>query len=375
MEHVKSKLSQYMDRELQEPERRQVESHLSDCGDCRRELEELQAVSKLVSGLARKPLPVGFMARLERRRKAEASPAPRSSFPPVPLRAAAFALSSVLVLFVIYDRSKVVLPPVQDARLAAESASVEPSQEAFAPPVRPPEAAPMAAKAEAPRRALARARGEPLLKTMAGAGAGGSAASVMEADAAARREEARATNEALQRDLERQKVRMGIRRIAAPEPKRFDMGTLASAGAGVPLGPQAMLQISGAGLAESGASIASPTPAPAALGSPIESPQPEEPAAPAGLIIRSETERADTWRRRGITVEAPAVDFARESLAVVVSRESGLAVSIEAVDYAADRITVTYRLMPPPAGADDSSFFQFRVLPKSNLPVLFRQAP
>ncbi|MBI3553780.1 MAG: zf-HC2 domain-containing protein [Elusimicrobia bacterium] len=107
-------MTEFLDRELAAPERSQAEAHLSACSGCRSEYEELHGISKMVAGVGRKPLPVGFMQRLERRRQAGESPAPSRNFfllPPGIPRYAAFALSSLIVMFVVMDKARNMLQP------------------------------------------------------------------------------------------------------------------------------------------------------------------------------------------------------------------------------------------------------------------------
>src|SRR5262249_25071360 len=159
--------------------------------------------------LPRAPLPVGFLRRLDNRRRREASPAPSSFLMPAPLRSAAFALSSLIVALVAYDALKTRLPKVSEQLSGAASAVPEsaPAPVPAAPPPAPPPPA-------APARG-ARARGEPILETdgappaapakkeiavAAVRGSGGGAAGAY-------------TNEALHEKQEAEKKAMGIRKI------------------------------------------------------------------------------------------------------------------------------------------------------------------
>ncbi len=95
MDHVKDRLSAFLDDELKEIDRLEIERHLGDCPECRDTFEDLRKASSLVRALPREPLPAGFMARLKARRPRE-EPAAASR---LPVRGLAFALSSLVVMF------------------------------------------------------------------------------------------------------------------------------------------------------------------------------------------------------------------------------------------------------------------------------------
>lgn len=115
MEHVKELLSEYIDDKLTDADRRKVDSHLFACQDCRLELDELKAVTKMVGHLRSRPLPAGFMDRLERRRRQEE----RAGIVPAWLayamqtrwmRPASVVLCAMVVMVVAFDRmNRIVL--------------------------------------------------------------------------------------------------------------------------------------------------------------------------------------------------------------------------------------------------------------------------
>lgn len=102
MEHPIDSLSPYLDGVLSEEERGRVDEHLRACADCAAHLQGLRSVSKLVSSLPRKPLPTGFLQRLDRRASAprEAPSLPWLSMGPA--RMAAFAATGILVTLIAY---------------------------------------------------------------------------------------------------------------------------------------------------------------------------------------------------------------------------------------------------------------------------------
>lgn len=97
MDHIRDLLSPYIDGALSAEERSRAEGHLSSCADCRRELSELRAASRMVASLPKAEPPPGFLARLERRRAGGAKPA----WTPSPARLAAFAAAGIVVFIVV----------------------------------------------------------------------------------------------------------------------------------------------------------------------------------------------------------------------------------------------------------------------------------
>src|SRR4051812_6577950 len=55
----------FMDGELPEQQREAVLAHLADCDVCRETLEELRAISRMVSAAPLRPMPAGLIERLE----------------------------------------------------------------------------------------------------------------------------------------------------------------------------------------------------------------------------------------------------------------------------------------------------------------------
>jgi len=109
MGHERENLSGYLDGALSEAERGRVAAHLSGCAECRAELEYLRAVARLVQGLPQKPLPTGFLQRLENRRERQAGPEAAGAI--FSTRNLAWAVCAVTVMFVTYQTVKLEFPP------------------------------------------------------------------------------------------------------------------------------------------------------------------------------------------------------------------------------------------------------------------------
>ncbi len=60
-------LSAFLDGELDPQERRQVELHISDCADCRREMERLRKMVRLVGGMERPEVPAQLWEATQRK--------------------------------------------------------------------------------------------------------------------------------------------------------------------------------------------------------------------------------------------------------------------------------------------------------------------
>ena len=129
----KELLAAHADDAAPEAERAGLAAHLAGCDACRKEVLELKAVSKLVADLPRAELPVGFMTRLERRRRAESSPAAVPVWGVPPLRLAAFAATGVLVCFIFFREVRYRLAPQMlgdDGTVSSFSSSVAADGEA-----------------------------------------------------------------------------------------------------------------------------------------------------------------------------------------------------------------------------------------------------
>lgn len=380
-EHIKPLLADYLDGELSPPEMERVSTHCAGCGDCRRELDELKSVSQAVCSLPRKALPVGFMQRLERRRR-QPDAEPRQAFIlPRPARAAAFALSAGLVLMTAYDRLGSRFG-AKDATLASPDLTLD------EPPL---------AKAQAkPALQLAKAPGAPLGEDAAGLRAQAQAVALAKAAVppagrvAAPAEPAAApiTNEELAAALEAEKKREGIRVLGRQADSERELNRLVS-GLGnaemmaamrgpAPIdGPTPVLLTAGGAAAVRGG-IARGLIERAAR--PVERAEraEEATAGASGLVLVSDAERAAFWTQRGLAAAPPRVDYEESRLLMIVANDYKTVVEIAGIVEGADRVLVTYRLSELPEGATQRTqapSYQYRVASKSDKPVQFQRLP
>jgi hypothetical protein len=196
------------------------------------------------------------------------------------------------------------------------------------------------------------------------------------------------TNEALQKHLEAERARMGIRRIVTPNPAvsilqaaargiASDMGqsvkeetlpapvggntsTLLAQPQGLGRSPAAGALVppedfgAGAGRGRSPARIKK------TLGKPLGA------SEVAGRTAYSMEETTWLWREQALTGSAPSVDFSQKMLVVVLGQAR-----IESVAPAAGRIVVSYR----PLDSAPEPPQRWRIIPRSDLPVVFQPAP
>lgn len=126
----KELLSAHADGFVPASEKKGLEDHLSACEACRKELAGFKAVSKLVADLPQAELPVGFMARLERRRReAEAAPAAFALPSASPWRYAGFAATGLLVGLIFFNEVRYRLAPqmLGDAAFSEEDTGIRTS--------------------------------------------------------------------------------------------------------------------------------------------------------------------------------------------------------------------------------------------------------
>jgi hypothetical protein len=350
---------------------------------------EDEKLSSLMKSLPQQPLPPGFMQRLERRRRAEAdgasAPAGAGYLLPLPARVAAFALSCVVVSLVVYDK----LPSLRSGSSFVSGAAVEnlPSTALSVSDVEQ-------ARANGTGRRLLRARGEPFdagafAKSAKAQFAARAAAPAAPAASGA----AQPTNEELQAGLEREKRRMGVKRLVAPPPP--EVAAVLKLRAGIdaqmlkasPPAPELGGAATPALLAQtdslSGGGAAAAKPLAVEKGAPVAAAALDAaPAAAEGLLLKSAEERAKAWSERGMHAAPPTVDFGVNMVALVVAPDLKTAVEIIGVDTRADRVVVRYRLFPRMAevasvarsGSSLVRAYQFRVIPRTARPVVFLRA-
>lgn len=376
MEHVKELLSGFLDQALPGVEQRRVEAHLAACGECREELSELRAVSSLVSSLPRRPLPRGFLQRLQNRRAARRiSPDPWPFSWPLPARAAAFALSGLLVMFVLYDKIQLLFPVSPTAMLAGSADEARLRLERPRPlglESRAGSATPAAGKT------LARAKGAPVDPALA---ALDKAAAPRAPEPPAKAETALLGNEDLQKNLDAEKERMGIKKILPPEPKRFSMGQLAGLrGANSAFETQRLLAAPPAtSLGGATPTLLSERGLRSSPGGPLTGGGAGSgSAAASGRVLRSEEQRAALWMEKKLRLAPPRVDYSRQMVVVVLAPDAGWAVEIAAVRTSADRVAVLYRISALPEAARGPEApvpYQARAITRTELPVIFEKLP
>jgi anti-sigma factor RsiW len=387
--HPREALEELLDGELTAERRGEVEAHVARCRDCGAELARLREVSAAVRSLPERPLPAGFLQRLQRRRAAPApSPGPRYLLP-APARYAAFALSSVIVSFWVYEKARVAFPVVgygaasslsDSDRLPSAALSPADAEAGRAARAKAESAAALAAAQAAAEgrgvnsRRLARASGQPLF-------AGVAAPGTLAGDFAPGKGP---SNDQLIAGLESEKAKVGIRGYAPKPPP--ELAALKQLHAGI----NAVLL------------KAAPTPAPIETdqvpsmlsrersvparreeGAPVAAAEPQAaPAAEAeGLALRSAEERDAAWAARGLRAgSAPSLNFEASLLALVVAPDLSAAVEIVGVETRADAVVLRYRLLPRPAesagGRKDAApvrSYQYRVIPRSSKPLRFER--
>jgi hypothetical protein len=111
------------------------------------------------------------------------------------------------------------------------------------------------------------------------------------------------------------------------------------------------------------------------------SPAPGSPAmeaSAAGIVARSHEEQAAIWREKGLRAAPPSVNYAKSLLAVVFGPGPEWVIEIAAVRRERERVAILYRLSPLPEGATrlhPALPYQYRVLSKTDLPIVFERVP
>ena len=389
MRHEKENLSSYLDGAVSDSERGRIEAHLKDCPECRAELDALRAVSGLVHGLPQKPLPAGFLLRLQDRRRREAgSEGWASLWAP---RHVAWAACAMTVIFVTYKTVNLYAPTPIPTAAGIKSGPPATAPAALAGPVSTADLLALAKK-QARAEGLAALRGSAGSASVSAAGlavpaspksfAGSAIGEAPEAKPAY-------TNESLQKHLEAERSRMGIQRIVTPNStvrtlraaardlapaagQSFDnesvpapvsgkttallsqpIGASRGASEGALVPPEDFSGGAGGSSLRAGRKKA--------LGEPLPA------AGEAGRAVYSMEETTRLWREQGWTGSAPRVDFSKEMLVVMLGQAR-----IESVAAAANRIVVRYRLLDSPPAPQPPQLW--RVIPRSDLPVVFLPA-
>ncbi|MFA6317380.1 MAG: zf-HC2 domain-containing protein [Elusimicrobiota bacterium] len=412
--HVHDLLSAFADGELAAGQARAVAEHLSGCPECRERLSELRSLSKMLADLPKRELPAGFIARLKARQARQAAPS-EGRFPffswNQPVRAAAMALSALVVMFVAYEglRSR----PSRESVPAAPAARGEiPSPKMDAAGLR---------AAAGPKAAEFRRKAETLSRFAAAgaAAAGASEASAPPAPALAGgaplgesgQAQPSYTNTELQAMIEAEKKALGITAIVPPQEKRFpndeewtgspnpDRQPIAIKRAPARLEGDTPAMITPTGLQAAAAPanilLAPPSldagrrtfsPVRASRGaaglSALEDASAMAQAAAVGsaapaddrtfgrhevLALRSERELDLAWTRYSILLPKPALNFGAEMVVLVpASDEDNSACDILAAEPETTRLRVTCR-MRESSYAERARSASFRVVPISPL--------
>jgi len=192
------------------------------------------------------------------------------------------------------------------------------------------------------------------------------------------------TNEDLQKDFERQKAALGIRRIITPNPVVRSLRavvrsvaadsdetsrdtTLALVGGKT---TTLLSQPRSAGRSAAAGALVQPEDFSGGPGLPARRVKaPGEPlsaasAGEAGQAVYSMEEATRLWREQALGGSAPSADFSREML-VVVFGQAG----IESVASESGRIVVSYRTQ------GSAPRQNWRAIPRSDLPVVFQPVP
>lgn len=119
-------ISQYVDCELEPNEEKGLLSHVADCPECKRELEEVKSMQHLFASAERFEAPLGFvtrvMARLEERDQVSSSFWSFFTLQPAFLRIAEVAFALVIVVvgvlsgnLLVADRASIRQPTVKES--------------------------------------------------------------------------------------------------------------------------------------------------------------------------------------------------------------------------------------------------------------------
>jgi putative zinc finger protein len=135
--HVRQRMSAYIDRELPPSDRAGVESHLRECAECAREVDELRAVDALARG-SDFEVPAGYFDVLPGRLRAKLSPPARAHVPGWALALAAGLAVAVIAPIALREGrtpAPEAVPPASDQ--VAVPAPEDPRAAASGPPSRP----------------------------------------------------------------------------------------------------------------------------------------------------------------------------------------------------------------------------------------------
>ncbi|MBI3551169.1 MAG: protease complex subunit PrcB family protein [Elusimicrobia bacterium] len=388
-EETKALMSEHVDAALDAQRADGVKGHLDSCPGCSRELELLCGVARLLRRLERKPLPAGFLARLEARRRA---PAPDSwSF--LAPRALAGACAVLMVAVVLFRASR-PLP------VSPRSSPAAPPAKVAQPPEPRVRSAPFRDTGEPLEKSAAPAE-TPLLPPPPPAKLAGEGAPAYARPAAF-------GNEAQAKKMKEESDALGIQAInpgREPENPEPFLGRRLGTREGRENAEANIQQLIAMRHAiEDAAGRQKPIPiagqtAPVlyekekddANGKALDEAAPPPASAWAGAfsggnegtrtVSDAKTFKA-LWRALAPAAPVPELDFSRQEVVAVFlgSRPSG-GFSVEIVSAASDEngVLVRWREQTPPAGLPApegaTTPYALRAIPKSDLPVRFQKIP
>jgi hypothetical protein len=167
------------------------------------------------------------------------------------------------------------------------------------------------------------------------------------------------TNESLQKDLEKQKKAMGIKRIIAPrEEESAPSSTLAERSDRVisELSQRMQLQASPQALIQGSTPRIDSSQETTSKAGPLSVVTPY-----AGAVISKAEDAETSWAEAGLGQPRPPVDFSKDALIIAPG-------PISAIHERAGHVVVDYRKDGPQAA-------RYAIMPKTNLPVVFERLP
>jgi chaperonin cofactor prefoldin len=125
----RQKISLYLDNELTEEEKTEFENHVSECEDCRNELEKIKRIVKELNSIPMEELPEGYCKNLHMKLK-EARPKEKKSKKRFGIRKmSAIAAALIIVLMVPFALNNGMLGNQKSDEMAMDSAPAEYSLE------------------------------------------------------------------------------------------------------------------------------------------------------------------------------------------------------------------------------------------------------
>lgn len=349
-------LALYMDESLTVQERAEIKRHLSECANCRKELELLNRTVEMVSQLPGVDAPFGFenrvMARLNAGSGNEKSWFFWRTFSLSTVAAAAMVLVTLVVYRPIQTRLEMPSAPAPGNSIVAESAKAA-SAPAAAVAGKPAKAERVDALPEEPARTAGALQAQ--------------------APAANNRREERAKAAEAENAAE-----------DVADYGQVPASSMYRPVSSAPVYPVALQErMAGGGEA-----------APAARSMAMKKAMADAPTlyrekrewsgeicqveTPANKVVRNAGELAAVWRQARITsIQAPALDWRQDMLGIIFLGKrpgTGYEIQVRAVETLADRVAVRYHVenRPGPGSRFSQPFLAF-VIPATTLPVVFTE--